>query len=60
MSDSCAVIGRICWPAGPAASGPHASRLVCAHPEHQDAAARWVEQVTGHRGVFVEVPDDPS
>lgn len=58
---ACTVSGRICWPSGPAAppSGPHASRLVCAHPEHQEAAALWVEQVTGHRGVFVEVPDGP-
>ena len=34
------------------------SRLVCQHPEHQDAAARWVEEITGHRGLFEEVPSN--
>jgi hypothetical protein len=31
-----------------------ASTYVCANPEHQKEAVRWVESVTGHRGVFVE------
>lgn len=54
----CPAVGRMCWPPGlTIPSGvSHASRLVCAHPEHQQAAAKWVESVTGHRGVFEEVP----
>lgn len=56
----CPVVGRVCWPTeltvDPGVA--HASRLVCAHPEHQERAAQWVESVTGHRGVFVEVPAD--
>ena len=61
MNDTpCTVIGRMCWPTGLTVDPnvPHASRLVCAHPEHQERAALWVEQITGHRGIFVEVPTD--
>lgn len=58
MNERCFIVGRMCWPPGLTIppNVPHASRLVCQHPEHQDNAARWVEQVTGHRGVFEEVP----
>lgn len=64
MSDSRAAccpaptVGRVCWPTGLTVppNVAHASRLVCEYEEHQDAAARWVEEITGHRGVFVEMP----
>lgn len=58
MTELCVIVGRMSWPPGLTApqDGPHASRLVCQHPEHQEAAAKWVEQVTGHRGVFEHVP----
>lgn len=58
--DVCATVGRMCWPTGLTAptDGPHASKNVCQHPEHREAAARWVESITGHRGVFEEVPSD--
>jgi hypothetical protein len=47
-------VGRVSWPEDlQNAKGASASTFVCANPEHQDEAARWVEQVTGHRGVFV-------
>lgn len=60
MNDRCIVVGRMCWPPGVdiPQGVAHASRLVCQHPEHQDAAARRVEEITGHRGVFEEVPSN--
>lgn len=60
MNERCVITGRVCWPTGltAPATGPHASRLVCQHPEHQETAARWVESATGHPGVFEAVPAD--
>ena len=51
-------VGRMCWPPGLTIPPDvaHASKNVCDDPEHQAKAARWVEQITGHRGVFEEVP----
>lgn len=50
----CATVGRVSWPQDLFnATGATASTYVCANPQHQEEAARWVEQITGHRGVFV-------
>lgn len=50
----CGAVGRVSWPEDlQNAKGATASTFVCAHPEHQDEASRWVESITGHRGVFV-------
>lgn len=47
-------VGRVSWPEDLLnAKGATASTYVCTNPEHQEEAARWVEQITGHRGVFV-------
>lgn len=50
---SCEYVGRVSWPEDPSTSGAVASAYVCANPEHQHEAALWVEEITGHRGVFV-------
>ncbi len=51
----CGAVGRVSWPEDllPGLKGAHASTLVCANPEHQHEASLWVEEKTGHRGVFV-------
>lgn len=59
-TDRCMIVGRMCWPLGidiPQGVA-HASRLVCQHPEHHESAAKWVEEITGHLGVFEKVPAD--
>ena len=54
----CPTAGRVSRPEDVASavgtSMAMASTYVCANPEHQKEAVRWVESVTGHRGVFVE------
>jgi hypothetical protein len=49
----CPTVGTVSWPEDLDGDGPMASTTVCANPEHRDEAERWVEQATGHRGVFV-------
>lgn len=58
MDDLCehpASVGRISWPADltPPVAKPNASAYVCRFVACQERAALWVEQETGHRGVFV-------
>lgn len=45
-------VGVVCWPTEYEPGKSHASTYVCARPECQEDAARWVERVTGHPGVF--------
>lgn len=50
----CHEVGRVSWPEDlQNTKGAMASTYVCGDPQHQDEAARWVEEITGHRGVFV-------
>lgn len=50
-------VGRVSWPKDlDPGAGPSASGYVCADPEHQADAARWVQKITGHSGVFVPFP----
>ncbi len=49
----CQAVGRVSWPEDLLnATGAMASTYVCANPEHQHEASLWVEEKTGHRGVF--------
>ena len=49
----CSAVGAVSWPEDLlSAKGAMASTHVCANPEHQHEASLWVEEKTGHRGVF--------
>jgi hypothetical protein len=49
-----AITGTVSWPFSVLRieGEPHASVVACDLPEHQELASRWVESVTGRRGVY--------
>lgn len=52
---ACSTVGVMAWPVDAAAYGSasSASTVVCDREEHRAAAAAWVEEITGHTGVFI-------
>lgn len=50
--------GTLGWPVPyEPGDGPHASTRVCDRAECQDAASRWVQEATGHDGVYRSFED---